>query len=252
MKYIEHIIEPEKLLLSWQPSTGTDKLRRIVAELRRRGDDADLVYLRDSRDYIDARDHGFDGSYPGFAAATDHQNVLAAFMKRLPPRHRRDFDAFLSAIRIKPGSEISDFALLGYAGGKLPGDDFYIIHPFDNAVPPFEFLMVVAGHKYYQDATPIGNVLIGMEARLEPEPTNPRDPYAVRIIIPDVALSTAGYVCRGLLPQVHRWLQQGWDIQTAVERKNGSVENPALYLYVTVRSNMEPPVRQDVEAAVAV
>jgi hypothetical protein len=251
MKYIEHIIEPEKLLLSWQPPSGADRLRRIVAELRRRGDDADLVYLRQSDDYIDAMRHGFK-EYPGFSADGDLKNVLPVFMKRLPPRSRRDFDAFLSAIRIKPGSRISDFALLGYAGGKLPGDDFYIIHPFDEARPPFEFLLPVAEYRYYQDAVPVGTIEVGMEARLELDPSNPRDPDAVRVVLPDVADSTAGYVCRGLLPQVRRWLRSGWGVRAAVERKNGASNAPMLYLYVTIRLPEQLDSLTDEKTAVAV
>ena len=48
MRQIEHIVEPDRLLLSWQRS---DRLRRIVAELVRNGDDANLVYLKDSDEF---------------------------------------------------------------------------------------------------------------------------------------------------------------------------------------------------------
>lgn len=113
MRNIEHIIEPHRLLLSWQAPEGMDRKRHLVAELRRRGDDADLVYLRESRDYAEAKARGFSGEYPGFPADKDHSGVLAAFMRRLPPHQRGDFDKFLEAIRIPRDAPISDFALLG-------------------------------------------------------------------------------------------------------------------------------------------
>jgi hypothetical protein len=247
--YITHIIEPAKLLLSWQaPPASPDRGRHIVGELRRRGPDADLVYLVDSPEYAKAKDKGFPGEYPGFPAGRNHAGVLAAFMRRLPPRQRSDFDKFLEAIRIRPGTRISDFALLGYAGGRLPGDDFYIIHPFDGAEPPFEFLLMVAGYRHYRQTVPYEALAPGMAARFENEPDNIHDPDAVRIVIPGVSDSTAGYVCRGLLPQFRRWLMAGLEVSAVVDRKNGMSEHPLVHLFVEVRS--PAPDRAPAELAV--
>jgi len=82
---------------------------------------------------------------------------------------------------------------------------------------------------------PYENIAEGMSAKFELEPGNPRDPEAVRIVIPDVANATAGYVCRGLLPQFRRWLENGWSVCGSVERRNGTADHPLIYLYVTVR-----------------
>ena len=235
MSHIEHIIEPAKLLLSWQTRTGPDRGRHIVAELRRDGDDADLVYLRKSDDYAAAKVKGFTGEYPGFSAGKDHPGVLAAFMRRLPPRSRSDFDKFMEAIRIPPGTEVSDFALLGYAGARLPGDDFYIIHPFDEAQPPFEFLLLMAGYRHYRGSVPYEELKSGMPARFELELDNRFDPEAVRIVIPEVSPETAGYVCRGLAPQFRKWLIAGLQVRGAIERMNGISDHPQVYLFITVR-----------------
>jgi len=233
--YIEHIIDPSRLLLSWQAPEGMDRRRYIVAELRRHGDDADLVYLRDGADYEAAKAKGFAGDYPGFPPDKEHVNVLAAFMRRLPPRHRGDFSQFLDAIRIPSGEKISDFALLGYAGARLPGDDFSIIHPFDDATPPFEFLLLVAGYRYHQENVPRDSLKPGMAARFEFEPNNPNDPDAVRVVIPRVSEHTAGYVCRGLLPQFRRWIASGMAVEGTFDRLNGTGDRPLAYLFVTVR-----------------
>jgi hypothetical protein len=206
-----------------------------VAELRRRGDDADLVYLRDSDDYKAAKAKGFPGDYRGFPADKNHTNVLAAFMRRLPPRRRTDFGQFLDAIRIPSNVEISDFALLGYAGARLPGDDFSIIHPFNDARPPFEFLLLVAGYRYYQENVPRDPLKPGMAARFEFEPDNPNDPDAVRIVIPAVSEGTAGYVCRGLLPQFRQWMLSGMGVEGTFDRLNGTADRPLAYLFVSVR-----------------
>jgi len=235
MNYIEHIVEPERLLLSWQAREGHDRRRHFVAELRRSGSDADLIYLPDSPDYREAKAKGFEGEYPGLPADRDHRAVLPIFMRRLPPRYRADFDAFLEAIRIRPGTAVSDLGLLGYAGARLPGDDFCLIHPFDGAAPPFEFLLPLTGYHYYQEGVPYESIRIGMPARFELEPDNLHDPDAVRAILPDVSDTTAGYVCRGLLPQFRKWLLGGLDVRATVERKNGPGDNPQVYLFVAVR-----------------
>jgi hypothetical protein len=210
-------------------------MRYIVAELLRHDEDADLVYLRENDDYKMAKSLGFDGEYPGFPADRDHQKVLSAFMRRLPPRQRNDFNQFLEAIRIRPGTSISDFALLGYAGAKLPGDDFCIIHPFDQADPPFELLLLISGYRYYQVTVPYEAIKPGMIARFECQPKNMQDPQAIRIVIPEVSPETAGYVCRGLLPQFHIWIKSAYMIEARVERLNGTTEHPLVYLYVAIK-----------------
>ncbi len=158
MRYIEHIVEPEKLLLSWQAKNV--RQRMFVAELIRNGDDANLVYLKDSEDFSKAQGLGFE-NYPGFNTKKEvHENVLGSFMKRLPPRSRGDFGRFLDALRLKGEvkDEISDFVLLGYSGAKLPDDDFTVIHTFENATVPFELMLSVQGYQYYQEQLPLAEL----------------------------------------------------------------------------------------------
>jgi len=231
MRQIEHIVEPDRLLLSWQ--TASERMRMFVAELIRSGDDANLVYLKESEDFLKAQSLEFE-DYPGFAIENDvHKNVLTSFMKRLPPRSRRDFGRFLDALRIKFEAEISNFALLGYSGAKLPDDDFTVIHPFENASPPFELLLPVQGYRhYYKDQLPLADLSTDMQAGFEAEPNNPKDPEAIKIIINDVKV---GYVSRGLTGSFHEWMQAGLAISAYVERINGKEQNPEIYLYVSVK-----------------
>ncbi len=235
MRYIEHIVEPDKLLLSWQTSIpGESRLRMFVAELVRRGDDADadLVYLKDSEDFSRAQKLGFE-RYPGFTIEKDvHNNVLTSFMKRLPPRNRGDFGRFLDALRLKSDVKISDFALLGYSRAKLPDDDFTIIHPFENATPPFEFLLPVQGYRYYQEQLPLKALTTEMQATFEVEPDNRFDPNAIKITINGIL---AGYVSRGLTDSFHKWMRSNLTISAYVERINGTEERPEIYLYVLVK-----------------
>lgn len=231
MRRIEHIIEPDRLLLFWQ--TPGERLRMLVAELIRNGDDADLVYLKNGEDFSNAQNSGFEG-YPGFDIEKDiHKNVLTSFMKRLPPRSRGDFDRFLDALRINPDikDEITDFALLGYSGAKLPDDDFTVIHPFEKASVPFELMLPVQGYQHYQEQLPLDKLSEDMQAYFEAESDNPHDPEAVKIIVNGVI---AGYVCRGLTRSFHKWMQANLTITAYIERINGTQQKPAVYLYISV------------------
>jgi hypothetical protein len=244
MRYIEHIVEPDRLLLSWQAKS--ERQRMFVAELIRNGDNADLVYLKKNEDFSKAQSLGFEGypgkaqgsgfdSHPGFTIEKEvHENVLGSFMKRLPPRSRGDFGRFLNALRIKSEAkdEISNFALLGYSGAKLPDDDFTIIHPFERASVPFELMLPVQGYRHYQEQLPLDSLDTDMQADFEVEPDNKFDPEAIKIMINGL---TAGYVCRGLTGSFHKWMKSGLTISAYVERINGTPQKPAIYLYVSIR-----------------
>ena len=150
MSYIEHLIEPDRLLLSWQAQDSKDRSRYVVAELLDEDGDVTLNYLVESDDYCTAISHGFCG-YPAFQTSqgsTFNTQVLDALTRRLPPRSRSDFYRYLELRGINPDSQISDFTLLGYTGAKLPDDGFEVVHPFNEIDSAFEIIVEVAGFRY--------------------------------------------------------------------------------------------------------
>jgi hypothetical protein len=150
MRFIEHIIEPTKLLLAWQASDEKHRIRYIVAELNRVGEEISLTYLPKTNDFAKAQEHGFE-AYPAFQDINKtHHNVLDAFMRRLPPRTRGDFPQYLEGLRLRMNAQISDFALLGYSGAKLLSDGFSLIHPFDHVNGSCELLLEAAGYRHIQ------------------------------------------------------------------------------------------------------
>ena len=173
-------------------------------------------------------------NYPGFPAKQQkYEKILFAFMKRLPPRSRGDFGKYLDALRIPNNAEISDFALLGYSGAKLPDDGFTVIHTFENAVPPFEFLLNVQGYRYYAEQVPSDRIELGQEATFQAEPENKSDPKAIKVIIGG---THADYVCRGLTDSFHRWFAADYKITASIERINGTTDRPDIYLFVSVKN----------------
>src|SRR4030095_12768017 len=101
--------------------------------------------------------------------------------------------------------------------------------PFFGEVPhPFEFMMEAAGLRHIPEIS-IENIEINSVVSFVPEPENPVDSQAIKILSGG---NKIGYVTRALLPQFHQWLKQGRIIRAVVERKNGIPGKPTLYIFV--------------------
>ncbi|MGZ8911311.1 MAG: HIRAN domain-containing protein [Methylococcaceae bacterium] len=236
MNRIEHVIDPERLLLVWQAPEGKSRNRYVVGELRQSHGKVVFRYFPDTEEFKKASAEGFV-CYPAFRKTSQeyNQSVLESFLRRLPPRKRGDFAKYLEQWRLAPHVEISDFALLGHTGAKLPNDGFSLINPFDNIEPPYEFYIEVAGFRYYQDNISIHDIAVSMNAEFIPEPDNEHDSNAVRI---EVAGKKIGYVNKVQSKSFIRWLQH-YSINASVERINGIRERPLIYIFGRVE-----PVQQ--------
>lgn len=230
-----HIVEPTRLLLTWQPvdEHAPQRTRRTVGEVLRRGSDTELVfhYLKDTPDFEEAQRAGFQG-FPAFplGIAEVSQGVHETLMRRLPPRKREDFAEFLAQHRLPFPFPHSDMALLGYTGARLPSDGFALVPEFPVDVVPCDYLMEVAGlrHVYAGSMTTIQN---GDVVSFQQETTNPVDSDALAVMHQGQKI---GYVTRTLRQNFHRWLATR-RLTATVERQNGKPERPLVYLRITVR-----------------
>lgn len=229
MNRIERINNPNRLLLAWQAPDGkASRTRYIVGELFLREKNIIFRYLPDTDDFIKASAGGFV-CYPAFRKIGQEytQGVLESFLRRLPPRKRGDFDKYLEQWRLAPNVEISDFALLGHTGAKLPNDGFSLINPFDCDDPPHEFFIEVAGFRYYQENISIDAIAVGMEVVFITEPDNEHDSNAVII---EVLGKKIGYVNKVQSRAFSQWLKN-CSIEAWIARKNGTGERPLIYIY---------------------
>lgn len=233
MNLITHIVEPNQLFLVWQAPNGPRRTRRVVGELVRQNDSVDLNYLWDTQDYQEALQDGFDG-YPAFKIKIreHHRGVLEILGRRLPPRTRSDFPAYLERLRLPNDVKISDFALLGYSEAHLPGDGFSVLNDFSEVVGPCEFLSEIAGFRYYEGMKLDNSDLVGQLAELRRESDNEFDPNAIAVYAFGAKL---GYINRVQAPTICWWLEQNYEIEAAVERINGSTNRPLVYLFLQVR-----------------
>lgn len=232
MKYIEHLVEPDRLLLVWQAQDSANRSRYVVGEINRDNNQVSLIYLKNTPDFQSAVSHGFKG-YPAFPADSETRytsQVMEAFARRLPPRNRSDFPRFLELRGVKPDANISDFALLGYSGAKLPNDGFEFVHSFDNVQPPFEFIIEIAGFRYEAEII-AAEVPVGGIVTFVPEPDNEIDQKAIRI---EFSGKKLGYVAGGRLELFHRYLNAGYLISGEIIRKNGTLQRPLVYVFTRV------------------
>src|SRR5688500_16311646 len=106
MTPLRFIVEPPKLLMTWQPSdeSGQSRMRRRVAEVSADPSNPHvwrLQYLIGTPDMEAAQASGFQG-HPAFklGPAQVTQGVRETLLRRLPPRNRDDFSEFLAMHRL--------------------------------------------------------------------------------------------------------------------------------------------------------
>lgn len=233
MNQIRHLIEPRRLLLSWQrPIAGSERrTRRIIGEIECNDDGAVFRYLSNREDFAKAEAEGFRG-FPAFGLKQQSNEftmgVLDAFMRRLPPRKREDFREYLTRFRLPENFSGTDMALLAYTGAKLPGDGFELVPDLDGVEPPMELVIEVAGFRHQE--IPVGTIAAGDSVRLVPEPDNEQDNEAIGIVH---ANGRIGYVPRPYCGAFGRWIGSH-AVEAQIDRINGKPDRPLVYLFVAV------------------
>ncbi len=240
--WIEHLPEPSRLLLAWQAPHDTDRFRWAVAECTRHDGQVSLRYFQAGAEF-EAINQGRTLAqlqatpYSGYPAFSPKQpihgsGVLEALMRRIPPRSRRDFIDYRRRFRLSDTVDPSDFALLGLAEAKLQSDGFSIVNPLDRTTDLCDLLLEVAGYRHYARHGPA--VAPGDRVALVAEPGNRFDPNAISVA---ESGRTLGYINRLQSAAFHAWLNTR-HVDAWIERLNGSLDRPRLYIFVRVRPSL--------------
>ncbi|RVE85926.1 hypothetical protein CN238_22795 [Sinorhizobium meliloti] len=234
---IEHIVEPKRLLLTWQSlDEGTTRTRFAVGELTAQPSPAFRYYTE--REFFSLNGKSLEAirslgytRYPAFKPERElhTDGVLDAFMRRLPPRSRDDFENYRQHFRLGRGVPISDFALLAVTEAKLPSDGFALVDPLDDTWQRRELLVEVVGHRHYAATCDLDGAL-GESVQFSPEPANPHDPNAVVVTARG---QKAGYINRFQCKAFHVWMREH-RLNAVIERMNGEPGYPRIHLFVTV------------------
>ncbi len=229
---IENIIEPIKLLFIWKDEEGNKyKVGEII---KKNKEEADLIYTETEEDFINAKNKGFNG-YPSFPLSQIRwENVMSTFSRRIMQRKRPDFNKWLEFYKIPTtfNENISDFALLGYTGGILASDHFMFIHPFEVSDQNYEFITEVAGIRHRENIN-LDKLIEGDSVSFVPEPENKIDINAIKIIIKTQHI---GYINKCFAKRFNEILQNNL-VKAYISKKNGTKDNPKIYLFIEVKSN---------------
>lgn len=232
MNFIENVHEPHRLLLIWQGPEGSGRTRRAVAELVKiAADRVRFQYLKDTADFAAAQAEGFI-TFPAFRKldVSYDLGVVETFMRRLPPRSRGDYAQYLEQFRLRPDTSISDFALLGYTGAKLPSDGFSILNPLEEIGDACDVLLEVAGFRHVSRLSS-QDICADEPVTLVAQQDNPHDPLAVAM---ELRGERIGYVPRQQAPALRGLLNEGV-IEAWVERINGKPERPLIHVLARIR-----------------
>jgi len=236
---IRHVSEPDRLVLAWQASDEfNDRHRWAVGELLRNGGDVTLRYFDDEeiaganrpdRNVDLLKSYGYRG-YPAFSPEKMEHGigVLEAFMRRLPPRNRADFEAYRRSLRLHPDAPVSDFALLGLSEVQLPSDGFSVVDSLKPDVEQCELLNEIAGYRYY--AKDIALPPPGTVIELEAEPDNKFDTNAVAVTLHGRKI---GNINRLQTAAFRRWISER-RVRAVIDHANGRPDRPRVFMFVSV------------------
>lgn len=232
---IEHIVEPNRLLLTWQSLDDCkSRTRFAVGQLEATSPPTFTYFSEESFLRLNGKPlshiHSLGyAQYPAFRPAKlrHSDGVLEAFLRRLPPRNRSDFDKYISHFRLSRDTSFSDFALLGITEAKLPADGFALVDPLDERAKARELMVEVVGHRHY-NCDMAGS--LGEPVDLVPEPQNQWDPSAIMVFARGTKV---GYINRFQCSAFQQWIGEG-RVAAVIERVNGTSEHPRLYIFARV------------------
>lgn len=229
---IQNALNVSTLFLTWQ--SNRDRNRRYFVGIVSKDMDntVSFKYSIGSRDFEEAKEMGFVG-FPAFKISEEvyTNDVLNSFVKRLPPKSRRDFSKYLSQHNLPVDFTGSDFQLLSHTGIQLPSDGFDLVPDLSQATIPFDYIMEVAGTRHYLSFEQVSEVSIGSEIELRCEDDNEFDKHAIAVYLHG---SLIGYVNRLLCTTV-RTLMANKCLTCRIVKKSGTVDRPLLYVMLSAR-----------------
>ena len=234
MSPLSHLVEPSRLLMTWQPSDegASARTRRVIGEVVPGKLSSEIVfrYFSESDDFKAAVAAGFKG-FPAFRLedVEIRHGVLESLMRRLPPRNREDFGDYLRLHGLAAPFKLSDLALLAYTGARLPSDGFALVPEFPPDAMPCDYVMEVAGTRHVLQGE-LSDLHAGDAVSIEPDPNNVVDSDALAVIHHGRRI---GYVNRALKGMFHRWLQSG-RMTATIERQNGKPSRPLVFVRVSL------------------
>lgn len=240
-QWIEFPPHPTELVLTWRPPESVAERKRIaVGKLIKDADgvlfryyDEDEILLENDKTYGEIIEFGYAG-YPAFDFRRQpvggfRSGVIEAFSRRLPPRKRPDYTAYLEHFRVRASTELDIFQLLSVTGGRLPSDGFALVDRLDRSSTRVDSLIEVAGFRYYSECA--ANLAVGDELKLQVDDSNMFDPNAVAFKANGAVI---GHVSRFQAATLRSWLENR-QVLAWLARRNGSSQTPNAFALIKIR-----------------
>lgn len=213
----------DELWLIWKEPTS--RRRYKIGSLIKQSNQYKFTYINPELD--DARSHGFK-YFPGFEDLTklyESETLFTNISTRLPNDTRPDYLEILNCYNLEKDSD--DFDILKATRGRTFTDNYEFVPAFDPSKIEFD----VAGTSHCKDVEECKDHLkVNEKLYLEPEPENPKDPNAIKIIFKENDKSYhLGYVpryyCKELLDELRKGTQYSAMIQSLNLESQLSDEN---------------------------
>lgn len=229
---IQNALDISTLFLTWQSNRDRNRRYFVGIVSKDKDNQVNFRYSTGSKDFEEAKSAGFVG-YPAFKLSDEvyTNDVLNSFLKRLPPKSRRDFSKYLLQHNLPVDFEGSEFQLLSHTGIQLPSDGFDLVPDLSEATIPFDYVMEVAGTRHYLSFDQVSEVEIGAEVELRCDNQNEFDEHAVAVYLHGQLI---GYVNRLLCATV-RTLMADKCLTCRITKKSGTVDRPLLYVMLSAR-----------------
>mgnify|MGYP001389570001 CR=1 FL=1 len=156
-------------------------------------------------------------SFPEKYKVYESENLFPPFARRLPDRRRPDFQEILENLGLPPDYTLMD--LLKATGGKQATDTYEFVTPVMVYGFDYHFDFDIHGWRYYDGENVVQQLSTGEELLFQSEPTNKKDPYAVKVLTKD-GKHLLGYVPSFYSPFVTQILNGKGSYHAKIEKIN--------------------------------
>ncbi len=203
-----------QLWLIWKEPTS--RRRYKIGILTKEKNEYKFNYVNPELD--DARKAGYK-YFPGFEDLTkiyESQTLFPNILTRLPNETRPDYLEILNCYNLEKDSD--NFEILKATRGRTITDNYEFVPAFDPAKIEFD----VAGTSHCKDIKKCKKLLeINKKLYLKPEPTNPSDKNAIKIIFKENNKEYhLGYVPRYYCQELLEKLNQGIEYSAMIKSLN--------------------------------
>jgi hypothetical protein len=217
-------------MLIWKdPNT---RKRYKVGELE--ASDQKYIFKYVDPDLSEAIGKGFKNypTFPDLKKTYTSVDMFTTILERLPRKKRPDYKEILSRYNLEESS--SDIEILTATRGRTPTDPFEFIQVLQNSPElPFEVKFEIAGIRHYDSPQLREEIGIGSALKLNQEPENKWDPYAV-LVMTNSEL-TVGYVPKYYSKTITDMLVSNQGYHAEITRVDFSNETPDEWVQVSVR-----------------